>query len=362
MLEKAREIISKYEEVTNQLLNPDILRNQNLFKQLSKEEWMLKDQSRIAKELLTVHDESKNIDTMLHEPISAEEKDYYNEELIMAKQKFITLQEELRIATEEIDPNDSRNIILEIRAGTGGDEAALFAGDLTRMYLKYFETESWQIEQYNISKSESGGVKEVIFGINGKDVYKAMKYEGGVHRVQRVPSTEAAGRIHTSTASVVVLPEVEDVEIELNEEDIRMDIFRSGGPGGQSVNTTDSAVRLTHIPTGIVVSCQDEKSQLKNKKRAMIVLKSRLFELERQRKMEQDSSIRKDAMKGGDRSAKIRTYNFPQNRVTDHRIKVSWHNLESILDGQIQEIIDTVKSKINNPTDSDTQEVDDDDD
>jgi peptide chain release factor 1 len=362
MLDKAREIISQYEEVTNKLLNPDILRDPNQFKQFSKEEWGLKERYRIACALLKLHNEISSIENMIEESHSLEERTFYHEELRNIQEQYETLQKEFTTSNEEVDPNDGRNIILEIRAGTGGEEAALFAGDLSRMYLRYFELQHWQIEQYTISKSETGGIKEVIFGISGKDVYKAMKYESGVHRVQRVPTTEAAGRIHTSTASVVVLPEVEDVEVSINEEDIRIDVFRAGGPGGQSVNTTDSAVRMTHIPTGIVVSCQDEKSQLKNKKRALIVLKSRLYELELQKKAEQDSNIRLGAIKGGDRSAKIRTYNFPQNRVTDHRIKVSWHNLESILDGNIQEILESVKTNINNPNHSslDTNDGDDD--
>jgi peptide chain release factor 1 len=350
MLSKAQDIVNKYEEINRQLSSPDTYKDSNLLKDLSKEEFTLKDAYEVAKSIIALTNEKTSADEFIQMSSDNKEKQYYQEESDKITESLKLKNEELNQLTTEKDPNDDRNIILEIRAGTGGEEASLFAGDLLRMYLRYFESKNWTVEQYNISRSSSDGIKEVTFSIKGKSVYKYMKYESGVHRVQRIPTTEAAGRIHTSTASVVVLPEVEDVEIVINDEDLRIDVFRSGGPGGQSVNTTDSAVRITHIPTGIVVSCQDEKSQLKNKHRAMIVLKSRLFELELQKKQDQASDLRRTAISGGDRSAKIRTYNFPQNRLTDHRIKMSWYNLAEILEGNIEIINDAVAANISNTT------------
>jgi len=349
MLAKVHEILSQYKEVVDELNSPSSTRDPLSFKKLSLKAASLKEPYEIAKQLATTYEDLSTAQELSNSSIVEEEHAYYAEEVITAKNKIDALEPQLIQATTAKDPNDQRNILLEIRAGTGGEEAALFAGDLMRMYLRFAEIKLWTVEQYNISYSDSGGIKEVILAISGSNVFKSMKHENGVHRVQRVPTTEAAGRIHTSTASVVVLPQVDDVDIQINDKDIRMDIFRSGGPGGQSVNTTDSAVRLTHIPTGIVVTCQDEKSQLKNKKRAMSVLQSRIYELELQKKEDNDSALRKEAMRGGDRSAKIRTYNFPQNRITDHRVKISWHNISNALGGNIQNIIDEVAANINNP-------------
>lgn len=256
------------------------------------------------------------------------------------------LQEQLQNSLNNLlipeDPDDSRNTIMEIRAGTGGEEASLFAADLFRMYSKYSEKEGWKVELMSSSSSDRGGFKEIIFLITGENVYGRLRYESGVHRVQRVPETETQGRLHTSAASVVVLPEAEEVDVNLDPDELRIDVFRSSGPGGQSVNTTDSAVRITHIPTGLVVSCQDEKSQHKNKAKALKILRSRLLERVREEQAAEEAAERRDMVAGGDRSAKIRTYNFPQNRVTDHRIKLTLYNLQEIVDGDLGEVIDAV--------------------
>jgi len=360
MLEKAKEIISQYNEITSKMSSPSILRDNTSYKSLSKEEGELKNTFKSASRIISLYSDLAVAKEMINNAKGAADRRYLIAEQKRIKEKILDAEHSLKLDIEEKDPNDSRNIILEFRAGTGGDEAALFAGDLMRMYLRYFELKDWKAEQYSSNLTEGGGVKEAILSVKGKNVYGSMKYEGGVHRVQRIPTTEASGRIHTSTASVVILPEFDDVEVKINLDDIRIDVFRSGGPGGQSVNTTDSAVRITHIPTDIVVSCQDEKSQLKNKNRAMSVLQSRLYDLEMQKKQISNSEYRNNAIKGGDRSAKIRTYNFPQNRVTDHRIKVSWYNIESIMNGNIQEVIDTVKANIHNVPQQSDPEADDD--
>jgi peptide chain release factor 1 len=255
------------------------------------------------------------------------------------KDKSLKLESELRLLTIKPDPNDNKNSILEIRAGTGGDEAAIFANDLFRMYSRYATLQRWQLQILSITTSENNGIKEVIFKLSGKNIYKDLKYESGVHRVQRVPVTESAGRIHTSAASVVVMPEIDDIEIQINQSDLKIDVYRSGGNGGQSVNTTDSAVRITHIPSGIVVTCQDTKEQHKNKASAMSVLRSKLYQIELEKQQSEISDIRKASIKSGDRSDKIKTYNFPQDRLTDHRVKKSWFGLDKILGGEIGDIL-----------------------
>ena len=348
MEEKAQEIISKYESLNTELSNPATLSNSNRIKEISIELDSIKDLYILSKDYIELSKEINDSTSLLSNTTDKDEQDFYSNYLEESKQKLLALEDTFKKATITFDPNDKRNIIIEIRAGTGGEEASLFASELYRMYLKFAEINNWQAEQLSISHSSAGGIKEVICSIKGNNVYGLLKYESGVHRVQRVPATEAAGRIHTSSASVVILPEVEDFEVEINPDDVKLDLFRAGGPGGQGVNTTDSAVRLTHIPTGIVVSCQDERSQLKNKHRAMLVLKSKIYDLELSKKQDALSSQRKSAIKTGDRSDKIRTYNYPQSRVTDHRIKVSWYNLHEILSGDIGSMIETIKENIDN--------------
>lgn len=343
MEEKAKELIIKYEELNTELSSPSTLSNPNRIREISIELNSIKEIHEIAREYLNLSQELVDTASIIASTTDQKELKYYDEYIFETKEKLTSLEETFKKATILFDPNDKRNVIIEIRAGTGGEEASLFASELYRMYLKFAESKTWTVEQLSTSHSGTGGIKEVICSIKGTNVYGFLKYESGVHRVQRVPSTEAAGRIHTSSASVVILPEVEDFEVEINPDDIRLDLFRAGGPGGQSVNTTDSAVRLTHIPSGIVVSCQDERSQLKNKNRAMSVLKSKLYDLELSKKQDAISTQRKLAIKTGDRSDKIRTYNYPQSRVTDHRIKVSWYNLHEILSGDIGSMVETIK-------------------
>jgi len=346
MEEKAQGIITKYETLNSDLLSSLTLSDSNRMREISIELNSIKTIYEIAKEYIRLSKELTDTKNIIENTSDIEELKYYEDYIFDTERKLNLLEVKFKQATILFDPNDKRDVIIEIRAGTGGEEASLFASELYRMYLKFAENKSWSTEQLSISHSGTGGIKEVICSIKGTDVYGFLKYESGVHRVQRVPSTEAAGRIHTSSASVVILPEVEDFEVEINSDDLKLDLFRAGGPGGQSVNTTDSAVRLTHIPSGIVVSCQDERSQLKNKNRAMTILKSRLYDLELSKKQDAISSQRKLAIKTGDRSDKIRTYNYPQSRITDHRIKVSWYNLHEILSGNIGSMIETIKENI----------------
>lgn len=343
MLDKLAGIKRRYEEIAEQMTDPATMADMKKFVQLSKD---YKELEPIAEAYETYKNIIENIDSsreIIKEEKDEEFKEMAREELndlLVQKEK---LEEEVKTLLIPKDLQDSKNAILEIRAGTGGDEASIFAGDLLRMYQKYCETKGWKFDIVDLTEGTVGGFKEVIVNVTGKEVYGTLKYESGVHRVQRVPQTETQGRVHTSAATVAVLPEAEEFDIELNPADIRKDTYCSSGPGGQSVNTTYSAIRLTHAPTGIVVTCQDEKSQLKNLDKAMKVLRSRIYELEYAKYQEEISSKRKTMVSTGDRSAKIRTYNYPQGRVTDHRISLTLYNLTSIVNGDIQEIIDKLQ-------------------
>ena len=343
MLDKLEAIKERFEEVSQLLIQPDAMSDMKRFKTLNKE---YKDLDKIVvvyKQYLNLLGNIENAKQV----ISTEKDEEFRE---MAKEELDELLPQREIMEEQIkemlipkDPDDSKNIIVEIRAGAGGDEASIFAGDLQRMYYRFAEKQGWKTELIDATEGTSGGYKEIIFGVSGEDVYGKMKYESGVHRVQRVPATETQGRIHTSVASVVVLPEVEEFDVQLDMNDIRKDLFMSSGPGGQSVNTTYSAVRLTHIPTGIVAQCQDQKSQLKNFDKALAVLRSRIYEIELAKKNEVEGAQRKSMVGSGDRSDKIRTYNYPQGRVTDHRIGYTVYNLPTVMDGGIEDFISELR-------------------
>ncbi|MGE5419897.1 MAG: peptide chain release factor 1 [Chloroflexota bacterium] len=343
ILEKLEGVKSRFIEVGELLTQPEILSDMKRYIRLNKE---YKDLSPIVESYEKYKLALSNLDSAKH--LLSSEKDEELRE--MAKTEIDEINENLPAMEDEIkmllvpaDPEDAKNAVMEIRAGTGGDEASIFAGDLYRMYSKYFETRGWKVDVTSASEGTAGGYKEIVFSIQGDGVYGVMKYESGVHRVQRVPQTETQGRIHTSAASVVVLPEADEFDIDLRNEDIRKDTYCSSGPGGQSVNTTYSAIRLTHIPSGIVVTCQDEKSQLKNYDKALKELRTRLYNLEYQKYLDEVSHRRKTMVSTGDRSAKIRTYNYPQGRMTDHRINLTIYNLPSILDGNIQEMLDKLQ-------------------
>lgn len=340
MFDKLEAIVERFNEINEQLTNPEVVNDQNKYRKLMKEQSDLEpiveafEEYKKCKETI---DESLMI---LDEESEEDIKDLAKEEMNEAKERQAQLEDELKILLLPKDENDDKNVVVEIRGGAGGDEAALFAAELYRMYCMYADNMGWKTELISLNENGVGGFKEVVFMVNGKGAYSKLKYESGVHRVQRIPVTESGGRIHTSTATVAVMPEAEEVDVEIDMNDCRFDVFRASGNGGQCVNTTDSAVRLTHIPTGIVISCQDEKSQLKNKDKALKVLRARLYELECQKKQDEESAARKSQIGTGDRSEKIRTYNFPQGRVTDHRIKLTSHRLEQILNGDIEELID----------------------
>ena len=342
MFDKLNEIESRYDIISEKINDADIIADQSSWQKFMKEHSALTpivEKYREYKKAENAHEESKQ---MLNESMDDEMRALVREELNDAKEKIETFSEELKLLLLPKDPNDDKNVIVEVRGGAGGDEAALFAADLHRMYSRYAERMRWKVEILSLNENDIGGIKEISFMIAGRGAYSRLKYESGVHRVQRVPTTESQGRIHTSTVTVAVLPEAQEVDVQLDMNDVRVDVFRSGGNGGQSVNTTDSAVRVTHGPTGIVVSCQDEKSQLKNKEKALKVLRARLYELELEKQHSQQSAERRNQVGTGDRSEKIRTYNFPQSRVTDHRVSKTMHRLEAFLDGDIDEMTDTL--------------------
>ena len=343
LLEKLQAIHDRYEEVGQLINEPDIMSEMKRYIQLSKEYKDLQPIIDAYREYKNVLDNIASAKQIISKEKDAEFREMAKAELDELTERQVILEEDIRLLLIPTDPQDSKNAIVEIRAGTGGDEAAIFAGDLYRMYLKFAESKRWKTELVDLNEGTSGGFKEVIFNISGDGVYGLMKYESGVHRVQRVPQTETQGRVHTSAATVAVLQEADEFDIELKSADIRKETFCSSGPGGQSVNTTYSAVRLTHIPSGIVVSCQDQKSQIKNMEKAMSVLRTRLYDMEYKKYLDEISSQRKTMVSTGDRSAKIRTYNYPQSRVTDHRIGLTLYNLAYFMDGDIQDVIDALQ-------------------
>ncbi|PHO07516.1 peptide chain release factor 1 [Thermoanaerobacterium thermosaccharolyticum] len=340
MIDKLKTIEDRYVELSHKLSDPDVMKDMDEWKKIAKEHASLEEIVQKYREYKKVLDDIKSTKEIIE--LDDELKDMAQEELKSLEERENKLLNEIKLLLLPKDPNDEKDVIMEIRAGAGGEEAALFAYDLFRMYTMYAEKKHWKYEIMSSNATELGGFKEVILNIAGKGAYSRLKFESGVHRVQRIPTTEAGGRIHTSTATVAVLPEVEDVDIEINPNDIKIDVFRSGGHGGQSVNTTDSAVRLTHIPTGIVISCQDERSQLQNRERAMKILRAKLYEMAREEKEKEISMTRKLQVGTGDRSERIRTYNFPQGRVTDHRIGLTLYKLQMVLDGDLDEIIDAL--------------------
>ena len=340
MLEKLHVVKQRFDEVSDLIIQPDVIQDQKRYVQLNKEYKDLKslmDKRELYISFIHNIEESQEI---IEDGSDAEMVEMARMQLEEAKAALPALEEEIKFLLIPKEPEDAKNVVVEIRAGTGGDEASIFAGDLFRMYTKYCESKGWKTNVIDLSEGTSGGYKEIQFEVNGEDVYGTLKFEAGVHRVQRVPQTETQGRVHTSAATVMVLPEAEEFDVQIDPKDVRIDFFCSSGPGGQSVNTTYSAVRLTHLPTGLVAQCQDQKSQHKNKDKAFVVLRSRLYDMELAKKQEADAAKRNSQVSSGDRSAKIRTYNYPQGRVTDHRIGLTLYDLQNIVNGDIQKIID----------------------
>ena len=358
MIEKLNIVEQRYNEVSDLIIQPDIINDRKRYVSLNKE---FKDLGLIVKKKKHLEGLISNIKEAEQISKTEDDKEMIEmalEQLSESKEKMIVLEEEIKILLIPKDPDDSKNVVIELRAGTGGDEASIFAGDLFRMYSKFCEGKKWKVSLVDASPGTAGGFKEIIFEVSGNDdIYGFFKFESGVHRVQRVPDTETQGRVHTSAATVMVLPEAEEFDVEIDMNDVRIDYFCSSGPGGQSVNTTYSAVRLTHEPTGIVAQCQDQKSQHKNKDKALKVLRSRLYELELNKKLDEDSKKRNSMVSSGDRSAKIRTYNYPQGRVTDHRIGLTLYDLQNIVNGDIDKIIDELKLVQNNELLKNSEEI-----
>ena len=342
MFDKLELLVEKFEELEKKIIDPEIMKDMNVWQKLAKEHGDMKPIVEKYREYSKHKKELEENKEMLKESLDDEMKELVKEEISELEDSIEKEEQDLKILLLPKDPNDEKNVFMEVRAGTGGDEAGLFAEDLLRMYRMFADKQRWKTEIMSISEQGVGGIKEVVFLVKGKGAYSKLKYESGVHRVQRVPATESSGRIHTSAATVAVLPEVEDVDVVINQNDLRIDVYRASGNGGQCVNTTDSAVRITHIPTGLVVTCQDEKSQLKNKDKAMKILKSRLYEKYQEEQNKDIADARKSQIGSGDRSERIRTYNFPQGRVTDHRINMTIYQLDSFLNGDISEMIDAL--------------------
>ncbi|MGX1929588.1 peptide chain release factor 1 [Flagellimonas sp. 2504JD4-2] len=340
MLDKLNIVKQRFDEVSDLIIQPDIISDQKKYIKLNKEYKDLKVLVDKREEYITLSDNIAEAEEIISDGSDAEMLEMAKMQLDEAKTALPKLEEEIKLLLIPKDPEDEKDVVMEIRAGTGGDEASIFAGDLYRMYAKYCESKGWKTNIMDLSEGTSGGYKEIHFEVSGEDVYGTLKFEAGVHRVQRVPQTETQGRVHTSAATVMVIPEAEDFDVQIDPKDVRIDYFCSSGPGGQSVNTTYSAVRLTHVPTGLVAQCQDQKSQHKNKEKAFKVLRSRLYDLELAKKQEEDAAKRNSQVSSGDRSAKIRTYNYPQGRVTDHRIGLTLYDLQNIINGDIQKIID----------------------
>ncbi|EAR14860.1 MULTISPECIES: peptide chain release factor 1 [Robiginitalea] len=340
MLDKLNIVKQRFDEVSDLIIQPDIIADQKRYIQLNKEYKDLKEIVDMREKYIQLQNRISEAEEILSDGSDPEMAEMAKLQLEEAREAIPPLEDAIKMKLIPKDPEDAKDVVMEIRAGTGGDEASIFAGDLFRMYTKYCESRGWKTNVIDLSEGTSGGFKEIHFEVSGEDVYGTLKFEAGVHRVQRVPQTETQGRVHTSAATVMVLPEAEDFDVQIDPKDVRIDYFCSSGPGGQSVNTTYSAVRLTHVPTGIVAQCQDEKSQHKNKDKAFKVLRSRLYDMELAKKQEEDAAKRNSQVSSGDRSAKIRTYNYPQGRVTDHRIGLTLYDLQNIINGDIQKIID----------------------
>ena len=347
MIERLAIVKQRFDEVSDLIIQPEIIADQKRYIALNREYKDLSALMEKRKHYLKLSQRLKEAEEIISDGSDPEMSDMAKEELEEVKSKLPALEETIRFMLIPKDPEDAKNVVMELRAGTGGDEASIFAGDLYRMYTKYCERKGWKVSIVDLSEGTAGGFKEIIIEVSGTEVYGTMKFESGVHRVQRVPQTETQGRVHTSAATVMVLPEAEEFDIEIDMNEVRLDLFCSSGPGGQSVNTTYSAVRLTHIPTGIVAQCQDQKSQHKNKEKALKVLRSRLYELELSKKLEEDSAKRSAMVSSGDRSAKIRTYNYPQGRVTDHRIGLTLYDLQNIINGDLDKLVDEIKMHYN---------------